>query len=188
VRPANLLKNRPSSLRISEYPERRDISRPPASQLPAAAPTPGFALGGRLLPLDRRIGDNPGMRRRGLPLVMIVVLVAGCAGKDEPQPRAANPPPSASPATVRTPIAKRQADGERRESKIGKPQAENGKLPAGQTGYSHDQFDLPLVIHVDVPEVPPEIEKPSPPIKEKPEQPAEGFNLFRWFQQKPKPP
>ena len=32
-----------------------------------------------------------------------------------------------------------------------------------------DEFNLPLVIHIDVPDVPPEIEKPSPPMSEEPE-------------------
>ena len=53
--------------------------------------------------------------------------------------------------------------------------AEDAKLPAGESGQSHDQFNLPLVIHIETPEVPPEIEKPSPPIKEKPEPPAGEF-------------
>jgi hypothetical protein len=45
-----------------------------------------------------------------------------------------------------------------------------------------------LVIQIETPEVPPEIQKPSPPIKETPAPPSEGFNPFRWFQQKPKAP
>ncbi len=36
------------------------------------------------------------------------------------------------------------------------------KKPA--TGPTRDEFGLPIVIHMDVPEAPPEIQKPSPPI------------------------
>jgi hypothetical protein len=35
-----------------------------------------------------------------------------------------------------------------------------------------DDFGLPLVIVIDVPETPPEIRGPSPPIQEKPRKPA----------------
>jgi hypothetical protein len=34
-----------------------------------------------------------------------------------------------------------------------------------------DDFQLPLVIVLDVPEVPPEIQGPSPPIKDQPKPP-----------------
>ena len=42
---------------------------------------------------------------------------------------------------------------------VAKPQAD----PSGEQRV--DAFNLPLIIHVEVPEVPPEIENPSPPIK-----------------------
>jgi hypothetical protein len=48
-------------------------------------------------------------------------------------------------------------------------------LPAGKavTKQPHlrDDFNLPLVIKMEVPEAPPEIQKPSPPIQEPPKSP-----------------
>jgi hypothetical protein len=40
--------------------------------------------------------------------------------------------------------------------------------PASSESLTHDSFDLPLIIHIEVPETPPEIEGPSPPIEETP--------------------
>jgi hypothetical protein len=125
------------------------------------------------------------MRRRGLPLAMVVVLMGGCVRTGDPPARANAAPPSACPVGN---IAKPQTDSTKSQVEKGKQHAEFGRLPAGQAGQSHDEFDLPLVIHVETPEVPPEIKNPSPPIQERPEPPAETFDPWKLFQQKPKPP
>jgi len=134
------------------------------------------------------------MKRLGLLLAMVVALVGGCARTDEPSPPPAAPPFAAPPADrqiAKPPAqaAKPQAGAAMQpQANRAERQANDAKLPAGQPGQSHDQFGLPLAIHVDAPEVPLEIKGPSPPIKEEPKPPSDGFNPWRWFQQTPKTP
>jgi len=85
-----------------------------------------------------------------------VLGLAGCAAQSEP--------PEAPPAKSSAPA------GQRPPAMAAKPGAQPavpaaGKRPAPRL---RDDFDLPLVIEIHPPEVPPEIQKPSPPIKEEP--------------------
>jgi hypothetical protein len=89
--------------------------------------------------LGRAIDDNRGMGRLWLPLAIVGLLITGCASKSEPSA----PAPGGSTSAT--------------------------EQPAGTNEPAHrwrDDFNLPLVIEIAVPDVPPEIQKPSPPIKE----------------------
>jgi hypothetical protein len=108
--------------------------------------------------LDQAVRDNPGMERMGL--VMSMLLLGGCASKSEPAQYA----PPASSHEIRNP---RAAGAEKRTAKELFDIATRSALE----NRRRDDFDLPLAIQVDVPEVPPEIRNPSPPIKEQPKQP-----------------
>jgi hypothetical protein len=88
------------------------------------------------------IGHNCGMQYRWLALALVLLLPAGCAPKDAPPslPSTPSAPPAAKnllPDAAEKPAASPLVDG----------------------------FGLPLVISIEVPEVPPEIQGPSPPIK-----------------------
>lgn len=87
--------------------------------------------------------DNRRMRQFWLPAVTIVLLLGGCSPKRE-LPR---PAPSDSSAKL--------------------------EVPAGNSNINRkfDDFNLPLVIEIVLPEVPPEIQGPSPPIQEEPKPP-----------------
>lgn len=90
------------------------------------------------------MGHNSGMGRSWLLPTMLVMFWAGCS----PPPESPRPPSkgkvAASQATDRrTPDAK----------------------PADRPLVS--RFNLPLEIHIEAPEVPPEIERPSKPIEQK---------------------
>ena len=98
----------------------------------------------------------------GLTVVIVVVLLSGCTPASKPSgptseapPFDAKKPPS---ITAESPAAKQPAHRVR------------------------DDFNLPLMIHMEVPETPPEIEKPSVPIKEASPEPR---NPLRPIQEKP---
>jgi hypothetical protein len=101
--------------------------------------------------------------------LLLMVLLLGCCGSDEGSsvtPGAGSAPkaPAASRATANT-TARQQRLGKQRPS-------ENFDELAPEKGFPSDPdhwppgFELPLDIHVDAPEPPPEIVGPSPPIKE----------------------
>jgi hypothetical protein len=116
--------------------------------------------------LGHAIGDNRGMKR--LSLVMLVVLAGGCAPQDEPLPTA----PPFSPHDAKKLVVKPQAENAKLQAENAKLRAENVKLQAEnakQQAKTVDEFNLPLVIQIETPEVPPEIQKVSPPIEQKPE-------------------
>jgi hypothetical protein len=125
------------------------------------------------------------MKRLWLPLTIVLLLPSGCARKAEPPP-----------ATVDRPIAKPQAKTAKSQAEIAKPpteiakpRTEIAKPPTEQPAHRLvDEFNLPLVFHIETPEVPPEIRNPSPAFEPKPEPPPGIFNPFRIFQQKPKSP
>jgi hypothetical protein len=92
------------------------------------------------------MSDNRRMRQFWLPVAIVVLVLGGCSRRNE-SPHSAS---AVSPAKVKTPPAK--------------PQGE----PANRL---FDEFHLPLVIEIVPPEVPPEIQGPSPPIEEEPKPP-----------------
>ena len=66
-------------------------------------------------------------------------------------------------ATTEPVSASSQESPEKPPKKVAKP-AEESPPPLRLT----DDFNLPLVIVIDAPEVPPEIQGPSPPIQQEP--------------------
>ena len=102
------------------------------------------------------------MKRPGLPAMIVVVLLGGCTPASEP-PRPTSQAPSFD-AKKSLPIAA--------ESLVAKQSAHRVL----------DDFNLPLVIDMEVPETPPEIQKPSVPIKEASPEPR---NPLRPIQEKP---
>jgi hypothetical protein len=125
--------------------------------------------------LGHAIRDNRDMGRLWLPLAIVVVLPGGCAPESFP-PRPASPVSSSDvqkplPTAVERPVAKFPAKPP--EKLVVKPFEKSAEKQA-ESQPAHrllDDFNLPLVIHMEAPEVPPEIENPSPPIQQKPESP-----------------
>jgi hypothetical protein len=115
------------------------------------------------------------MKRLWLPLAVLLLLV-GCSSSETPQPAVApSPPPRKPPPQVSKPPAR-----------VVYTPAELAKLYPERTARpDRDGFDLPLVINLDAPEVPPEIYRPSPlveqkpPVEQKPEPPKEKPNPLR---------
>lgn len=99
------------------------------------------------------------MREFWLPIAAVVLLSGGCSPKSE-LPRST---PSFSSRKAEKSTTKPHAE----------PKTKAGEWPAEkvQTGRLFDDFHLPLVIEITPPEVPPEIQGPSPPIKEEPNPP-----------------
>jgi hypothetical protein len=112
------------------------------------------------------------MRRPWLPLVMTALLLSGCAPKIA-KPQAETAKPQAETAKPQAEAAKPQAMPAEKFTQ--KPAA---KQPANRV---YDDFKLPLVIEMDAPEVPSEIQTPSAPIKQKPEPPSKFPNILRLF-------
>jgi hypothetical protein len=127
------------------------------------------------------------MGSRWLVLVMVTLLVGGChrhtgpVAPPAPEGKVAEKPSSRLPkeSTEKPVNGKEFAEKQKSAAKPvnGKqsPEKPAGRvmLPVDQTqpAASTDQFGLPLVIVIDAPEVPPEIQAPSPPIKEEPASP-----------------
>jgi hypothetical protein len=107
--------------------------------------------------LDKPAVAPVGTGRLSITLSMSMVLLGGCTPCGEPSQYA----PPASSHEIRNP---RAAGTETRSAKELFEIATRGALEHRR----RDDFDLPLTIQVDVPEVPPEIQRPSPPIKEQP--------------------
>jgi hypothetical protein len=101
------------------------------------------------------------MRGKLLAAVLLVVLWGGCGERPSPAPLTTAPPAESSPA------AAQQAGPA--EPDIA-PKAATEPMPAGSLAkygatYSPEsESKLPLKLTFDVPEVPPEILGPSPPI------------------------
>jgi len=94
------------------------------------------------------------MESRWLSLTIVVVLLGGCASDSVP------PSPVNSPPAVKKPS---QTAAERPAAQ---PARWPGEKPANPPKV--DAFGLPLVIVVEMPEVPKEIRGPSPPIHDEP--------------------
>ena len=111
----------------------------------------------------------------GRPWLLVTILVlplmgCGMSQADPPLPAASSPdaktpPPrsAASPSDVK----------ERQPITAAKSAAKTAKKSAARPAAPRlwDDFGLPLVIEIPVPEVPPEIRKPSPPIQAQPKLP-----------------
>ncbi|MEN6458735.1 MAG: hypothetical protein ABFC63_07370 [Thermoguttaceae bacterium] len=94
------------------------------------------------------------MRHRWLWAAIVILLLAGCSSPKQP----------GAPATdAGCAVAKPEATDKRK-------QESRAKLPTGGADEAAsrvtDDFGFPLVIHLDAPEVPKEIQGPSPPITE----------------------
>jgi hypothetical protein len=89
------------------------------------------------------------MKHPRLTLAMGIVCVVGCGANGKSVPSDTAPP---------VPVVAKPAE---------KPMAKPAEKPAVKLSHNptHDAFDLPLIIRLDPPEVPPEIQKPSPPMK-----------------------
>ena len=122
-----------------------------------------------LLPLDGEMGHNRGMKRSPLLIATAALLlwggaycVASVSAADPEKVEKALPAPGKPPveksALTKPPLKPSEKPAEK------KPE----KKPAEQL---FDSFHLPLIIRLDLPEVPPEIRKPSAPIKQNPEPP-----------------
>jgi len=109
------------------------------------------------------------MGRRLLPLLLLLGL-AGCSVETELSPASSPSPSKTTPPTAQKPFS---CKSETSTSTPSPPTAEkpaaNPEPARAPSGPRVDQFDLPLEIDVETPEVPPEIEGPSPPIKEESE-------------------
>ncbi len=95
------------------------------------------------------MSDNRGMGHLCLVLAILMPLLSACVPQREPS----HPTTAVSSSHAPSP---RLAAAE-------KPAA---KAKAPQPPRLRDDFNLPLVIKMEVPETPPEIRKPSPPIQE----------------------
>jgi hypothetical protein len=107
------------------------------------------------------------MQDRWLWAVAVVVWLGGCAPeRDQPSLPSASLAPAVPPAAKKSPPAAVEKSAARSAEK----QSAAPKV---------DSFGLPLVIEIKVPEAPPEIQKPSPPIKEEPEKSSKSWwNVF----------
>jgi hypothetical protein len=92
---------------------------------------------------------------RKLLLFGPALILLGCCGTEEASPTA-----PVAPRAPNAPAAKNEAP------KAGQP------APDAAYGRWPTDFNLPLIIHIEAPEPPPEIVGPSPPIQE-PAKPAE---------------
>jgi hypothetical protein len=99
------------------------------------------------------IRDNRGMGRLCLVFAVAMLLANGCS------------PPSASSQSTTVSSSPSLAPNPR-PAAAEKPAKPAGKAAARQPAPLRDEFGLPLVIQLNPPPVPPEIQKPSPPIQE----------------------
>jgi len=124
----------------------------------------------------------------GRPWLLVTILVlplmgCGMSQADPPLPAASSPdaktpPPhsAVSPSDAKAPQHPSAASSDvkiRQPITAAKPAAKTAKKSAARpaTPRLWDDFGLPLVIEIPVPEVPPEIRKPSPPIQAQPKLP-----------------
>jgi hypothetical protein len=120
--------------------------------------------------LGRTIWDNRGMGRHWLPLTMAVLFFWGCAPSETPRPAAhSSSLPARPPAVVKKPPA----------GVVLSPSDLAKLYPAHPAKPGRDEFDLPLVIDIETPEVPPEIKQPLSPTEQKPDPSAEKPNPLR---------
>jgi hypothetical protein len=108
-----------------------------------------------------------------LVTILVLPLLVGCSTSqgDAPLPAAAVSPPDA-----KTPPPRSAASSDVKKSlpvTAAKPAAKPPQKAAARQPARRlwDDFDLPLVIELQVPEAPPEIRKPSPPIQAQPKLP-----------------
>ena len=114
---------------------------------------------------------NRDMAIRWLPAVTVVLLLGGCGFESapppdpSPQPRAVDKPAAVSPhpSAVKkaSPAAKAPAPAKPPE----RPAEKKLAAPPADAAPLTDGFGLPLVIVIEVPDVPKELLGPSPPIK-----------------------
>jgi hypothetical protein len=91
---------------------------------------------------------------------MLFALPSGCSPQSQP------PGPTAAASSLSSPAqSARPAAAEKPPAKPAK------KSPRRQPPRLRDDLNLPLVIKIEAPPVPPEIQKPSPPIQEPPKTP-----------------
>jgi len=94
-------------------------------------------------------------------ITLLVALVISCSAISalaaEPQKTDNAPPAAVKQSEEKTATAKPSS------KELKKPQEK--KPPQKPTKELFDRFHLPLIIRLVPPEVPPEIQKPSPPIK-----------------------
>jgi hypothetical protein len=96
------------------------------------------------------IEHNRGMKRLWLSMATVVLLPSGCTPGSKPSrpTSSAEKPPAESAANLQA------------------------KSPEKQPVHRRvDEFNLPLEIEMEAPEAPPDVQKPSPPIKEQPNSP-----------------
>jgi hypothetical protein len=105
-----------------------------------------------------------------LILALVFVALAACDVQEKRAP-AATPPQSVSTQEA----AKDQHEEPRKAAKTEK------------AGRLVDDFNLPLVIHVEAPAVPPEIERVSPSIEEESPPAARPKSKNWWWPFSPKP-
>ena len=106
---------------------------------------------------------------RGLLPVLLLLWCAGCSAETESSPASSPGLSKTTPPTAQKPFSREPM------ASTGAPPPPTAEKPAAKpepagtpSGPRVDQFNLPLEIHIETPEVPPEIQGPSPPIKEEP--------------------
>ncbi|NLF09280.1 MAG: hypothetical protein GX594_15075 [Pirellulaceae bacterium] len=112
-----------------------------------------------------------------MTIAAAIVLAAGCSCEN-----AAPPPVETKAATENKEQQPLPAPAEEKPDPIAveKPISEPENKPAEEEAAAQtDEFGLPLVIDMEVPEVPEEISKPSPPIEKKPDEAPK--KSLRWW-------
>jgi len=105
-----------------------------------------------------------------LPVVVLVVLVTGCGTREERTPPTAQRPSdrettgSGQDLAAKVPQSREEQTEDNQEGPDGRD--DGSGVRTYNTGDSEvwPSFDLPLVIEIEPPEVPPEIMEPSPEI------------------------
>jgi hypothetical protein len=109
-----------------------------------------------------------------LVTILVLPLLMGCgmSQADPPLPAAAVSPPDAKTPPPRSAVSPSDVRI-RPPVTAAKPAAKPPQKAAARQPARRlwDDFDLPLVIELQVPEAPPEIRKPSPPIQAQPKLP-----------------